>query len=199
MFSPMPHMSAGRAPRHTGTSAPSSRRDVEPGHIAQRSRYWPAARRAAVPPRRPIRRRGRRQPAGSSRVRPTQARASVRPGAARRAPGRAGSRRRCSVRRVRRPRRCRRAGLQRHHVVQVGKRHQAFELMIAVGAPAEHVERQIDFRVRALTDRHGGAWSGRWPARDLTAAPASLEERERGIDLGALLGPVRTLHLLVAF
>ena len=30
------------------------------------------------------------------------------------------------------------AGLQRHHVVDVGKRHQAFEVMIAVGAATQH-------------------------------------------------------------
>src|SRR4029079_1039354 len=82
-----------------------------------------------------------------------------------------------------------------HHVVQLGKRYQAFELMIAVGAATQHFERQIDFRVRALTN-HRRAWRdaaaitartgtrdcprcASWPGPDLASACSVLTDARR--------------------
>ena len=147
--SPIPQARSARPARHIGTSAPSSQPDRSKLFGRELSIQAARSAREAPPPHRMSRRRGPRPPGCSS---PRESRRRREPGSARRMPG--GSPRRdrrsspgaCAANRppTARVRPIRRSDLDA--VADVGEHCDRVEQMVAVGAPARHMQREIDLR-----------------------------------------------------
>ena len=124
---------------------------------------WRAPAAAAPPPHRPSRRRGRPRPA--SRLVERESAPSLRPVDLRRAArARAlqhqivGDRPACGGERTaHRPSVAAPPGCKREPIGHARERHQAFELVIAVGAAAEHAQRQIDLGRRRVRPARAAA------------------------------------------
>ena len=175
-------MRAGRAARHTGTSAPSrSASACSASGAGDTPHSRPAA--AAPPPHRPSRRRCRRRPAGSS---PASAAppAAPRPRPPARAPARStrlsGSAASAAPNGPSSVSDSASAGAARSMSPTPREHRQAVEQVVAVGAPADDVQEQVDLGRRGLDERHarrhaladriGGLW--RPAARRRCPAPA---------------------------